>query len=228
MAKEDNNVTKSSNVISLLRWPIVTLLSLIIFYAPIAQLVKNVGQFSVDRNGGDWKLQFTVAAALADATINSGKTNDESNSQIHKAVFNTKNTIENATTPDVLNILRGSKVLWVDDNPENNVSERNSFETLGINFEISLSTEDAISKIKNGNFSAIISDMRRGEKDMAGYELLDALKSFGPNPPLVFYTASSTPQFQEEARKRGAFGETNSPSELFALVVAAIQSRAKR
>jgi len=67
--------------------------------------------------------------------------------------------------------------------------------------------------------------MKRGDRETAGYDLLESLKQLQSAPPVVFYTASSNPQFRTEARSRRAFDETNQPTELLALVVAAIQKK---
>lgn len=53
---------------------------------------------------------------------------------------------------------RAKTVLWVDDRPENNIFERQALESFGLQFALSLSTNDALEKVKQKPFDVIISD----------------------------------------------------------------------
>ena len=119
--------------------------------------------------------------------------------------------------------IEDSRVLWVDDNPDNNIYERQSLEALGVRFVLSTSTADALSKTKNQQFDAIISDMGRPPDRTAGYTLLDALRSSGDRTPFIIYAGSRSPAHQAEARRRGAVGCTNRATELFEIVLSALQ-----
>lgn len=58
-------------------------------------------------------------------------------------------------------------VLWVDDRPNNNIYERRAFEAVGIRFTLAVSTADALQRLSNEQFDAIISDIgpnRRTER----------------------------------------------------------------
>jgi CheY-like chemotaxis protein len=114
-------------------------------------------------------------------------------------------------------------VLWVDDNPDNNIYERQSLEALGVRFVLSTSTDDALNKVKNQRFDAIISDMGRPPDRTAGYTLLDALRSSGDRTPFIIYAGSRSPEHQAESRRRGAAGCTNRATELFEMVLSALQ-----
>ena len=122
-------------------------------------------------------------------------------------------------SPRSLRQIEGAKVLWVDDNPDNNTYERQSSEALGVRFVLSTSTDDALNKVKIQKFDAIISDMGRPPDRTAGYTLLDALRSSGDRTPFIIYASSRAPEHQAEARRRGAVGCTNRPTELFAMVL---------
>jgi len=114
-------------------------------------------------------------------------------------------------------------VLWVDDNPNNNVYERRALEALGIEFTLSMSTEDALEKVRPGRYAAIISDMGRAPDSQAGFTLLEELRKRGDATPFILYAGPRAIQLRDEARKRGAFGSTNNPEELFQLVLSAAQ-----
>ncbi len=112
----------------------------------------------------------------------------------------------------------GRNVLWVDDNPSNNIFQRRSLEKSGISFTISTSTDDALGKLVRSHFDAIISDMSRPPDNLAGYTLLAEVRKMGVSVPFVLYCSSRQPEHVAESKRRGAFGQTNSPNELFALV----------
>jgi CheY-like chemotaxis protein len=116
----------------------------------------------------------------------------------------------------------GGSVLWVDDNPSNNFYGRRTLEGAGIAVTLSTSTDDALGKLVRHRFDAIISDMSRPPDNLAGYTLLEEVRKLGKDVPFVLYCSSRRPEHVAEAKRRGAFGQTNSPDELFALVRAAL------
>lgn len=117
----------------------------------------------------------------------------------------------------------GTRVLWVDDRPSNNEHERQTFEASGIRVELATSTDHALDKLKTQKFDAIISDMGRPPDPLAGYTLLDKLRSSGDRTPYVIYAGSRSPEHQAEAHRRGALGCTNRPAELFQMVISAVR-----
>lgn len=114
---------------------------------------------------------------------------------------------------------RETNVLWVDDNPNNNIFERQALESLGVRFVLSTSTEDALDKTELDRFDAIISDMGRPPDSRAGYTLLEAIRSKGNKTPFIIYAGSRKPEHIAETRKRGAQGTTNRPDGLFQMVL---------
>ncbi len=110
------------------------------------------------------------------------------------------------------------QILWVDDRPDNNVYERDAFESVGYNFVLALSTDAALNILKKQSFVAIISDMGRKEGPREGYVLLDAIRNQGNETPFFIYAGSNAPEHKAEAARHGAQGSTNNPQELFDLV----------
>lgn len=111
-----------------------------------------------------------------------------------------------------------NKVLWVDDRPENNVHERQAMESMGLEFTLALSTDEAKEILSTRRFSAIISDMGRKEGPTEGYVLLEALRAGDDKTPFFIYTGSRAPQHRREAALRGAQGTTNMAEELVEMV----------
>ncbi|MEH2589501.1 response regulator [Bradyrhizobium sp. AZCC 1721] len=117
----------------------------------------------------------------------------------------------------------GKTILWADDNPEGNVHERQALEALGITVHTATSTDEAMRKLREHNYDAVISDMARPEGPKAGYELLDRLKAEKADVPFIIYSSTNTPEQRQEAMGRGAFGSSNKVSELIGLVADAIR-----
>lgn len=113
-------------------------------------------------------------------------------------------------------------VLWVDDNPDNNVYERQALEAIGIRFFLSENTADALNALSRQSFGAIISDMGRSEGPREGYALLDALRARGDDTPFFIYASSNAEEHRRETREHGGQGCTNDGQELFEMVTKAI------
>ena len=118
------------------------------------------------------------------------------------------------------------KVLWVDDNPDNNIWERQALESYGVEFVLAQSTAEAVQKWQDKSpFTAIISDMGRVGDAQAGYTLLTIIKEAPIKVPYFIYTAANHQEslFSHDAKVRGAQGLTSDPDALVAMVVAAIR-----
>ena len=118
-----------------------------------------------------------------------------------------------------------SRILWVDDRPENNHYERQAFEAIGLQFTLARSTDEALEKLTDSRYAAIISDMGRREGPREGYVLLDRLRSEGNGTPLFFYASSNAPEHRRETLEHGGQGNTNNPQELFDMVTRAVIQR---
>jgi CheY-like chemotaxis protein len=114
-------------------------------------------------------------------------------------------------------------VLWVDDNPDNNVIERRSMAPYNIEFVIAQSTGQALAELKKQPFAAIISDMVRPPDSQAGYTLLEAVRGSGDQTPFFIYAGWKARAFAGEAVGRGAQGATNRGDELLQMVLAVLK-----
>lgn len=114
------------------------------------------------------------------------------------------------------------KLLWVDDMPDNNVNERQTMESMGLQFTIARSTHEALALFGTQKFAAIISDMGREEGPREGYVLLQAIRALDENIPFFIYAGSKSPKRQREAAQMGAQGSTNNPDELVEWVARAL------
>jgi len=162
------------------------------------------------------KMQMSVVASLVAAS--SKDKSSASESEIKDIV----ELVQDASSAKRASI-QGDKshrnqLLWVDDRPDNNINERQAFEALGIRFTLALSTKEALEKISQQQYAAIISDMGRKEGPREGYVLLDTLRKQGIQTPLFFYAASNAPEHKQETLAHGGQGCTNRAQELFQMV----------
>jgi CheY-like chemotaxis protein len=112
-------------------------------------------------------------------------------------------------------VLQGAQILWVDDNPGNNVAERQLLRHLDIFVDLARSTDEAKSMLKETPYDVIISDMKRGGDGQAGLELLSTMRKDAIIPTIFYLT--------DFDRSKGipvdAFGITNRPDELIHYVM---------
>ena len=162
------------------------------------------------------KLQLS-AASLGAATGKIGGSIDESTlDQVARSVSDASPVLSRRVQTN------SPTMLWVDDQPENNVYERRAFEAIDLRVELALTTAEALERLKHNKYAAIISDMARLEGSREGYALLDTLRGKNDRTPLFFYTTSRSPEHREETFVHGGQGCTNDPAELFEMVVKAL------
>lgn len=207
-------------------WPLIALFFLIYFRAPIKKFFESIGELSIKAGGFEAtaKTQQNEASAYLGAAVVKNAAQDKGDQQIsfEDNAREIANVVNKNVTPRTIRKLEGTSVLWVDDNPSNNIYERRALEALGIRFIISTSTEDALQKVRTNNYNAIISDMGRLGDKQAGYTLLDALRKQGVRTPFIIYAGSNKPEHKAETIRRGGTGTTNNPQELFGLVINSI------
>ncbi len=122
-----------------------------------------------------------------------------------------------ATGSVQVQVVRGW-ILWVDDNPDNNQFVREKFAGRGWPSVTAVSTREALKLLETQEFDVVISDFSRPKDDLAGYRFLDALRERDGSPPLIFYVGNYTTEQAEQAKRRGALGETNNVQEILDLI----------
>jgi CheY-like chemotaxis protein len=115
-------------------------------------------------------------------------------------------------------------ILWVDDNPDNNIWERQALESYGVRFVLARDTAEAERQLREkGSFAAIISDLGRVGDPQAGYTLLSRVREARIQVPYFIYTTGLAARLWPIAKLRGAQGITADPDALVEMVVAAIR-----
>jgi CheY-like chemotaxis protein len=208
---------------------LVERLPLIYFLVIFPVLVLGVFAWLVSQHAGnlyapsDFKNEDNFVHVVASLAAATARRPDGGAVQVGVNVRSIAETVRDVA-PDRIGSREAWKnhVLWVDDNPGNNVYERQAFEAVGIKFTLALSTAEALDILKQNKFSAIISDMGRKEGQHEGYVLLDALRKQNDQTPFFIYAGSNLPEHKRQAQERGAQGSTNDPQELFRLVTSVV------
>lgn len=217
-----------TKLLGALVWPLLIWHVLARFTPTINEFFASLGEFTFKGGGFEAsakRKQAEAAAALTAAAAARADTNltPESTAQSAREAAE---VVAETVTPRTLRKASRATILWVDDQPDNNIYERQSLQALGIKFVSAKSTEEALKQINNQPFDVIISDMGRPPDNRAGYTLLQNLRASGDKTPYIIYSGSNTPEHKAEARKNAAFGSTNSAAELFEYVLLALQTSA--
>ncbi len=202
-------------------WPGIVIYLLVSFRPEIRTLLKRMSSVKTPMFEADFGAQ-QAAEAAASLTV---ATTSKGNSSGATAPRDVAALVSQTITPTTMGRLPGARILWVDDHPSNNEYERQALQALGVQFTLSLSTEDALQRLRTENYDVIITDLGRGADPNAGFTLLDEAKRLRPTTPVIIYAGARAVQEGEMARQRGAYASTNSPQELFRQVVSALQAK---
>lgn len=110
----------------------------------------------------------------------------------------------------------GMSILWVDDFPANNNLEAQILKRFGARIRFVKTSETALNATSTETFDLVISDMKRGNNDLAGMELLERLRASGEKTRMIIYTGTDQSTFSCPV---GLFGITNRPDELVHLIL---------
>jgi len=214
-----------AELLGVLVWPAVAVFVLVRFGPGLRDFFGSLGELTFKAAGVEAtakRRQVEAAVALGAAVAKSPGAAAESSAEAAQRAKDVADVVAERVNPRTVREAAGSRILWVDDHPQNNVLERRSLEVIGIKFDLSTSTDDALSRLATTAFDAVISDMGRPPDARAGYTLLDAMRKQGIQIPFIIYASSNAPEHKEEARRHGALGSTNRPDELFIMVLAAL------
>ena len=202
-------------ILFLVIFPVLVLIAFLWLVIKHSDKLFGPGDFQNEANY--LKIRMYAAASLGAASAKPTITTSESD--IHNIVEAVSQVPSRSFKADNWH----NCVLWVDDNPDNNINERRAFEAIGLHISLARSTEDALNLLKNSRYAAIISDMGRLEGAEEGYVLLEKIRLQGDLTPFFIYAGSNLPEHKREALARGSQGSTNNPQELFQMVMKVIE-----
>lgn len=228
--KLTNFIEALVSLIQAISWPLVVLVIVNYFGDSIKRILHNVSELSV--KAGPSGVEATIkrkieAAALlgaASAQKKESQSPSQKNMSAEDEAHEIADAVDRASHPRVAQQVANKWVLWVDDRLDENIYEKKSLETVGIQFTVCRSTEEAIEKLQLHQYNLTISDLERPPDTQAGYTLLKKLRERGFYTPYIIYDRVILPEHKAEARRLGARGTTNNPQELFDLAIACLAS----
>jgi CheY-like chemotaxis protein len=217
-----------SGIIGSTAWPPVALIVLWWFRASIRTFLNGVSEGTFKAFGVEATARrAAVTEALVTAESKTLPKEESIEIQHTPGVGKSWRLAEFVASSGYFERLSGRSILWVDDQPQNNLSERLALVSLGLNVTTATTTQEAIARLHNQNFDIVVSDMQRPEGKTAGYDLLSEIKADGINVPVVFYRGSHSTKLEKEALEKGAFGSTNEVVDLIILIANALRATGK-
>ncbi|MDY7104212.1 MAG: response regulator [Actinomycetota bacterium] len=119
-----------------------------------------------------------------------------------------------------LDITRGIRILWVDDQPTNNVQEKRLLESMGMAVDQVVTSNEGIEALRKAAYDLVISDIDRPEDGGLGF--LEKLRELALPFAVIFYITNYQ---REKGLPTGAFGITNRVDELLHLVLDVVERR---
>ncbi|WBL76029.1 response regulator [Bradyrhizobium xenonodulans] len=213
-----------AKLISAFAWPAVGAYLIWRFTPTIKDFLSNLSEGSLKAFGVEASAKRAASEAIAKADLGGGADKTKLKpSEERPSVESAIRLAELVTDAIPRRELQGKRVLWVDDRPDGNRYEMLALAEFGVAITIARSTEDALKLLSEAPFDLIISDMKRGDDEEAGYDFLAKLLPLHINLPVIFYTRSKLDE--TIARQRGAFGVATKASDLIILITSAVSRR---
>jgi CheY-like chemotaxis protein len=215
-----------AKLVAAFAWPAVVLFLIWWFGDALKQFLSNISEGSFKAFGFEGTAKRRVQEAIVSADLFKQETDGKRTVQLSRSVGKSLRAADYAVG---LLKLHGRptpsrRLLWVDDQPTNNLLEAKAFEELGFAVDFVVSTDEALHDIAKSRYDAIISDMARPGDGEAGKTLIRKLREMGSEIPVIVYSSNESPQFASELRDAGAFAATNLASELISRVAEAVDA----
>ncbi len=120
------------------------------------------------------------------------------------------------------------RILWVDDHPENNTTEKADFEAQGIAVYNVGTTEEALTLLAMyPHYDAVISDMGRHGEPLAGFKLLEEMRARGDETPFYLYTILTSEAQHSLLAEKGGQGAAEAREDLYAFILPLMEQKAE-
>lgn len=187
-------------------WVVFAMLIVLLFRTAILERLPALRSLELP---GGVKAEFD--AAITQAAINTGTTIPASE----------RTRLERRVARNA-DLLRGSRMLWLDDDLASTATERSALTALGVMVDTVTSEAEARQRLSCQRYDVILSDIARGDRGSAGLEFLSAIQQLAPDAPVIFYIRNVRPNLGTPA---GAFGLTSRPDVLIDLLLDALERR---
>lgn len=204
------DLAKLISALAALAWPIVFAVLLYKLYEPIRVLVDSARarKFTIKVAGNELTMEEVSEQQRAILTDLQEKV-AEIEKQAPTAIARTSTESQSSR----------KRILWVDDQPKNNSYLVAGLSERGVMVDTALSTDEAVAKIKTGNYDIVISDMGRPEGDQAGLDLTRQLKELSVQAPIyIFCGGWAAKNLRKQALDAGVSGITSSGTTLLSML----------
>ena len=163
----------------------------------VRSLIQRLTKFK----GAGIEAEFSDKA-LSDAIVAHGVTTSVTEEQKNGALRRLQS---------VAPLIRDARFLWVDDQPESTRNERALLDNLGARNTTVTNSADARKELKENVYVAVITDLKREDKDTEGLNFANSIANVDYAVPVIAYTGAN-----QAGRPRPAnlFAITNRPDEL--------------
>lgn len=122
-------------------------------------------------------------------------------------------TAEQVTVPDDSGSSAFARILWVDDNPDNNIFETVALESLGRFVTQATSTRAGLTYLSQLPYALAITDLGRHGDAKAGIDFIRRAREDGYTLPIIVYTMNAQ-RVNDEVTAAGAAAVVDLPDEL--------------
>lgn len=199
-------------IIPSILWFIFILIVLLLFYQPLRELFPYLRDLKV------MGVELSFVEDKIAAAIKLAETFPEWKGLVPPADI--KRALDRLKKH--LDVFKDAQILWVDENPKNNINERKIFRKLKTNVDIAKDTKEALDMLKNGGYDLVISDIARGKDATAGLKFLEQFRKEDKTTPVVFYIGEF---FPEKGVPPYAFGITDRLDELLHLTLDTLERK---
>lgn len=170
-----------AKLVAAFAWPGVVIFLFWWFGEALKQFLLGVSEGSFKAFGIEGSAKRRVQQALVSAELSKQETDSNRPAQLSRSVGMSLRAADYAVNLLKLHgpLTSGRKLLWVDDQPGNNLLEAKALEELGFAVDFVVSTDEALQNILKTRYDAIISDMSRPGDTEAGKTLVRKLREMG-------------------------------------------------
>ena len=218
-------ISSIAELITSLSWPIVAAYLIYRFGATLRDFVASIYEGSFKGFGVEAtarRERQTQAVARADLKSEIPGADNALILQMAVGSGKSHRLADLVTRAVPLRSLEGHLVLWVDDKHDQYIAEQRALNSYGLNIVTATSTEHALQLLEKESVDVIISDLKRGNDQIAGFKFLEEIRKRGIRTPVIFYTSTFGPDLEATAISKGAVGLTNQASDLVLLLNDAI------
>lgn len=183
--------------IATLLWPIITIILIVVlivlFRPAIAAIIESAKSRKFTLRIGGQELTMDEVSKQQRNVITDVQTQV---SELRHKIEGDAQVTTTLSESSGRRLGRNMAILWVDDNPKNNSYYIQQFSDMNVKVDLALSTSEGLRRFNEGQYTLVISDMGRQEKDSfnltAGLDLLKEIRSSNPDIPFIIFTTSST------------------------------------